>query len=155
MRNMPTIPPTARNVFLLAVAALLTLAVPSSASEEKIAGVFGTSIYVYKGTSERETHTFSVPALVHGPFKLVAHNEIGGIRMAPKRVLSGRVRLNGVEILGPSELNEKVESVERGVSLLPENVLEIDISGPAGASLWVGIEVSSTPSELWPRPHTR
>lgn len=119
------------------------LATPAAAQAGEVGGeehdvvVFGTETFLRAAGGPRgEARTFSVPAVVHGPFTLVVDNgEDGGAG----RVSSGRLRVNGVEVLGPSDLNQQVARRELRVALAAENTLEVELASAPGGFLGVTV----------------
>jgi hypothetical protein len=61
---------------------------------------------------------------------------INGDRDGSKKVSSGTIKLNGVVVLTPNDLNQQVRKVVRQVTVLAENVLEVELAGqPTGQVL--------------------
>lgn len=72
-----------------------------------------------------------------GSFRIVVFNGSGG----QKRISSGSIFVNGLEVIKEQDLNQKVERIERPLSkVLRDNRLEVRLrSGPTGA-LQVAVE---------------
>ncbi len=64
------------------------------------------------------------------------HINDGGLNGEYARVSSAVIKLNGVEIVGPSDFNQKVTVIERPVTLLSINALDVELrSGPEDTSV--------------------
>ncbi|HEY0036607.1 MAG TPA: hypothetical protein VGB66_07970, partial [Longimicrobium sp.] len=61
---------------------------------------------------------------------------------AGHRSSSARIRVNGAEVVGPADLNQNVAGLERTISLRPENTVEVEVAGAAGA--FVTVHVTAT-----------
>lgn len=96
------------------------------------------------GSPLTETRTFTLPPGIQGPFALLLGN---GLAAGARRVSSGSVVLNGAVIFRPSDLNQGVGSLERSVTLRPENRLEVNLRGSPGSVLKlliIGTAVTTT-----------
>ncbi|AFY36807.1 hypothetical protein Lepto7376_0369 [[Leptolyngbya] sp. PCC 7376] len=104
--------------------------------------VFGQKIYTRENGKPRTIiENFSV-ADTEAPFAFVANNPQG----KRGKVTSAVIKLNGVEILSPRELNQNVEVVSKRVSLQQNNQLEVELRGKPGSSLRVQISTPALPS---------
>jgi len=56
------------------------------------------------------------------------------------RVNSAVIRLNGVLIVGPSDLNEEVGQIVRKVSVLQDNVVEVELKGEPEGQVTITVE---------------
>lgn len=72
---------------------------------------------------------FTVPAGVTPPYRLHLRN---GGEDGTRPVSGAVVRVNGVQVLGPSDFSQDVGALLRDVALSPENKLEVEIRGTAG-----------------------
>src|SRR6267378_6400932 len=87
--------------------------------------IFGPATFTRNvGKPQNQVTAFALPPGVIGPFRLVVENGSG---VGTNRVSSASVVLNRVEILGPSDFNQQVATIERDVRLLPSNVLQVDL----------------------------
>lgn len=120
----------AARTFVIAFA-LIAGAQPALAQSGTGEVVFGPKQYVRTtGAPIRYTDTFNVPQAVVAPFVLrIANGDASG----RNRLSSATVVLNGVQVAGPADLNQKVALIERPVELGPANTLEVrTASGPGG-----------------------
>ena len=89
-----------------------------------------------RGAPAVETVRFTLPAGAGTPQRLyVVNGEADGTR----RVSSAVVRLNGAGVIAPSDLNQNVGGLVRGVLLAGENVVEVEVRSAPGSflTLWV------------------
>ncbi len=64
------------------------------------------------------------------------HINDGGLKGEFARVSSTVIKLNGVEIVGPSDFNQKVTVIERPTTVLSINALDVELrSGPEDTSV--------------------
>jgi RHS repeat-associated protein len=82
------------------------------------------------GAPAVEQVRFVLPAGASAPYRLHVQNggEGGGARAS-----SAVVRLNGAQVLGPSDLSQDVGALLREVQLAPENVLEVELRSAPGS----------------------
>ena len=78
-----------------------------------------------RGEPHPDTETF--PATPGVSCKLRLYN--GGLGGEFDRVSSAVIRLNGVQIIGPSHFNQQVELIERSVTLKKLNELWVEENG--------------------------
>jgi hypothetical protein len=104
-------------------------------SLSKTLNLFDT-FYRHAGTPVLQTSEFEV-ANPGGGFVLTIVN---GDRNGDNRVSSGTVRLNGVQILSPNDLNQQVRTVVRQVTVLASNVLEAELAGKPTGQVLITIE---------------
>ena len=112
--------------------------------------VFGPEKY-FRGTEEPQkvTKTFSIQNS-QGEFTLVVQNGEG----KRGKVSSAVVRLNGVEVVGPNELNKQVDLIKKPVYLKPQNELTVEVRSKPGSSVIVTISgTESPPSFAYKRHH--
>jgi hypothetical protein len=87
-----------------------------------------------------------IPILQRSEFEVA--NPVGGFvltivngdRNGDNRVSSGTVRLNGVQVLSPNNLNQKVRKVVRQVTVLANNVLEVELQSKPSGQILVTVE---------------
>ncbi len=65
---------------------------------------------------------------------------INGNREGSNRVSSGTIKLNGVVVLTPDDLNQQVRKVVRQVTVLAENVLEAELAGKPTGQVLITVE---------------
>lgn len=116
--------------------------------------VFGPKHYVRSaGEPNVYTETFALPGQVVAPYLLRIDN---GNQDGTNRVTSATVTLNGVQVAGPNDFGEKTAVIERTVSVVPNNSLEVRITGkPAGSFIKItvlGSEPLPTPVSVTPNP---
>lgn len=92
------------------------------------------------GPSTPVVRRFTVPAMVSGPFTLTIDSGEPDPRRpgAQTNAAKAKIQLNGAQVLGPGDFAHG-SHIEREVSLLPENVLEVALVGAPGSHLTLGI----------------
>jgi hypothetical protein len=65
---------------------------------------------------------------------------INGNREGDNRVSSGTIKLNGVVVLTPNDLNQQVRKVVRQVTTLAQNMLEVELAGKPTGQILVTVE---------------
>jgi len=65
---------------------------------------------------------------------------INGTLAGEGRVSNAVIRLNGVVIAGPKDFNQKVGKIVREVSVLQDNVVEVELRGNPGGEVTVTVE---------------
>lgn len=136
------------SLLLVAVALIVGISVqsPQISAQTDISSqsqilVFGQKIYTREnGKPKTIVEEFSV-ADTQGPFTFVAANPQG----KRGQVTSAVIKLNGVEILSPRDLNQNVEIVSKRVSLQQNNRLKVELRGKPGSSLKVHISAPALP----------
>ena len=87
-----------------------------------------------KGTPVIITETFALPAGAKPPAYLCIRNgELDGSR----RNSSSRVILNGIEIIGPSVLNQQVAGFIKPVTFQATNTIQVEMNGTPGSRLTI------------------
>jgi hypothetical protein len=98
--------------------------------------VYFETFYRQTATPVTETRTFQVLNPGSG-FVLTI---INGNREGDNRVSSGTIKLNGVVVMNPNDLNQQVRTVVRQVIVLANNVLEVELAGKPTGQILVTIE---------------
>lgn len=62
----------------------------------------------------------------------------------PNRVSSASIRLNGVEVVRPADLNQRVSRVARAAAIAPANRLEVELASQPGSFLTVSVECTAS-----------
>ncbi len=109
--------------------------------------VFGPRTYERdNGKPVLVTSTFTLPAGARPPsFLCIRNGELDGSR----RNSSSRVILNGVEIIGPSDLNQQVSGFLKPVTFQPSNVLQVEMRESPGSRLTIcGMATDSLKPQL-------
>lgn len=97
--------------------------------------VFGPARYVRGRAAPVMTHaSFDVTA-ADTDCKLAIYNGTD----ADNRVRSAVIRLNDTALAGPSDFGRNVAAIERAVTLLPSNRLDVELRGIPGSELTVEI----------------
>ncbi|MGD2091337.1 MAG: Ig-like domain-containing protein, partial [Candidatus Aminicenantes bacterium] len=90
-----------------------------------------------KGKPVTETDTFICPPNYTGPgFKL---RLINGDSRGDNRVSSAVVKINGVEVMGPSDFNRKVGLIERIIDLTANNEISVKLNSKPGSFVIIDI----------------
>lgn len=77
------------------------------------------------------TSTFTIPSYVVGPYRLHIDNgnPSGTNRVAIEdAVSSGRVVLNGIEVVAPSDFSKTTAAIDKIITLAPSNKLEVQLN---------------------------
>ena len=90
-----------------------------------------------------ETYEFSLLKTSLGPYLLKITN---GNRDGSDRLSSGRIVLNGVEVVTPNMLNQGAEFLSVPVALQAHNTLEVTLAAKPQGSILVTVEDTSAPS---------
>ncbi len=124
--------------------------------------VFGPKTYTRSsGKPSPQTSAFTVPSSVSGPFTLTVVNGNGS---GGDTVASGRISINGIQILGPSDFNQSSRErddrrdddrddrrddrgsdsnhssvIKRTVTLKQNNSLSVELMGEPGGSITLSI----------------
>jgi murein DD-endopeptidase MepM/ murein hydrolase activator NlpD len=107
--------------------------------------LFNAAVSRPTGKPQTLTQTFSLPPSVHGPFKLFVVN---GDANAQGRVSSASITLNGVALLGPSDFNQKVSTLELDISLSTTNTVAVELRGEPGAYLKISVTGQVSPNAV-------
>lgn len=124
-----------RKRFLWAISILITLIIgPHSLclASNQSRNLIGPEKFIRTtGATTIYTRTFNVPSYVIGPYLLHIDNgnPLGTNRVAIEdAVSSGRVILNGVEVVSPSEFSKTTATTEKIVALSASNTLEVQLN---------------------------
>lgn len=117
--------------------------------------VFGPQQYVRtSGDPNSFTNSFTVPQAIGAPFLL---RIVNGAADGTKRITSGRVTLNGVQVVGPADFGQSVALIERSINVGPSNTIEVQLASTPGEYLSVsvlGTRILPVPTSLAPDPIT-
>ena len=87
-----------------------------------------------------QVHRFKLVRDSVGPYTV---RIVNGARDSKKRVTAATIEINGVQVIGPTELNGSVEFAAASIPDLPvENVLKATLTGPADSTIIVIVEDS-------------
>lgn len=114
---------------VFAALGLVLAATPAAAAS---AGriVFGPHVFTRSDTAPVVTTKRFQTCELRAKYRLVIENGAPG---GSERVTTASVRLNGVEVIKPKELSQKVSRLERAVTVAASNTLEVQLArGPAG-----------------------
>ena len=128
---------------------MLALTVPAFAQTV----LFGPKQYTRTaGPPNQSTDTFTLPTGATAPYTL---HVVNGNANGTNRTSSARVKLNGVEILGPSDFGQNVSVLDRTVVLQANNTVEIRLTSAPGSVITVSVLDTNTgtqPTALTPNP---
>jgi RHS repeat-associated protein len=134
-------------IYRLLPALILTLLLSATAWSGTFT-VFGPKTYV-RGTGAPVTVTdnFTVPN-PNVQFTLRVHN--GGLTdSATDFVSSTTITVNGVVVVAPNDLNQNIHEVDKPVTLLGSNEIDVQVRGAPGGTLAVDIvEVDNVPPTI-------
>jgi hypothetical protein len=101
--------------------------------------IFGPAKYERtSGTPEIQSSTFQA-CNTGAVYRLVVENGAAG----KDRVSSATISLNGLEVIRPSDLNQRVEQVEKEVSLQGDNTLAVRLASNPGGFLTMSLFCAS------------
>jgi hypothetical protein len=128
-------------ILLVAAFLLLTPADPAFPATSQIRSVFGPESFIRTtGATDLYTRTFTVPSYVAGPYTLhIQNGEPDGQSRLEDAISSGTVSINGVEIVHPSDFNQKVAIIERTIDLETENTLTVTLNSAPDSFITVTI----------------
>jgi hypothetical protein len=99
-----------------------------------------------EGNPETRTTTVRLPTNAVGPFTMRVING-AGVSGTGNRVESaaesGRIWLNGQQIIGPNDFGNQVAAIERSLTLQPTNELSVRLAGTPGGRITILIEAAS------------
>ena len=131
----------------LTLFALVALALPAvvsrvNADDATNPVVFRPQTFVRtKGNPNSYTATFKVPGWVVAPFNM---HVVNGNPDGRERVSSATVVLNGVQVLGPSDLSQSVGTLDVPASpVTGDNTLQVTLSGTPGAEITITISATN------------
>lgn len=133
-------------IFLLFLVCTVTLA--PHAGAQATAPVFGPQTFVRTtGAPNGYTTTFSLPAWIVSPYNLhIVNGDANGNNRVS--ISSATVTLNGVQVVGPSDFNQNVATIDRSVTLQSTNTLQVTLSSKPGSYLTInafGTNADHTP----------
>lgn len=144
--------PVLSTVFLtLLVVSCALVAMPTARAQTPDVVVFGPKQYLRtSGAPNTYTDTVTVTVPVGAPFLL---HIVNGNADGTNRVSSARVTLNGGDIAGPSDFSQTVAVIDRPVTLLATNILEVRLTSAPGSFLTISLlGTKVTPTGLTPNP---
>ena len=132
-----------RSVALAGVAIAAAVVVPFSQiiAASQVAPVLAPERFTrVSGPSAPAVRRFTVPATVSGPFTLTIDSGEPDPRRpgAHTNAAKAKILLNGAQVVGPGDFAHG-SHLEREVSLLPDNVLEVALVGAPGSHLTLSI----------------
>src|SRR5689334_12035996 len=142
----------ALGVLLLGVAALAGIETAyAQGTPDQV--LFGPKQYVRMlGAPNEYSDAFSVPAAIGAPFLL---RIVNGSANGTNRIHFARIKINGVQVAGPADFGQNVAMIERTVTLVPNNSLEVSLAGGPDGSLTLvvlGTRILPAPTALSPNP---
>jgi hypothetical protein len=87
------------------------------------------------------TERFPLPVGSAGPYRL---HVINGAADGSARTPSATIRVNGVQVVGPSDLSRNVGALLRDVPLAAENRIEVELRGAPGSRLTYRVTATDT-----------
>jgi RHS repeat-associated protein len=109
--------------------------------------VFGPRRIDRTGEISRASDQFALPVDALAPFNIqIANGDANG----QNRVLNANVRLNGVTVVGPTDLNAAVPSLTKPVLLLPSNTIDVSFFGRFGSHLSITFTATHAPTGTAP-----
>lgn len=116
-------------VFIVLMIAIITTNFSlQSLSFAQSSPIFGPNKYI-RTTGIPNSYTDSFKANSTARYNLIVENGEGG----KDRISSASISLNGQEIVKESEFNQRIDKIEKGITLQRENTLNIKLSsGPNG-----------------------
>lgn len=96
-----------------------------------------------KGTPETYVITVFTPRGAQGPFTLRVFNGTHTTKRPVNVVESGRVWLNGQELVSPNDFGKRDPAIERVVNLQADNELKVELAGAPGGQITIVIDAAS------------
>src|SRR5262249_45999023 len=124
--------------FLIALLAVL-VAGTSGLSSAATAPTFGPKQYT-RTAGPPQTFTEVFPRCAGGPCQLVVVN---GNPDGSKRISSASIFLNGKQILGPSNFNQRVDRIVMPVALDDSDQIRVVLNSAPGSFLTVSVECAT------------
>jgi hypothetical protein len=95
-------------------------------------------------TPETESVRVPLPAGAQGPFTLRVFNGAGVVGSRVENAVdSGRIWINGQEVVRPNDFGNQVALIERVVTLQSESTLQVRLAGSPGGRISVVIDATS------------
>jgi hypothetical protein len=99
------------------------------------------------GAPNQYVEQFALPAGATSPYTLhIQNGEPGG----SNRISSAIVKLNGIDVLKPNDLNQNVAGLDRTVTLAANNQLDVRLESEPGSYLIIDISVALPASDTTP-----
>lgn len=134
---------------LVALVVFAIFAPRSAAQLTASTPVFGPQTYVRTtGAPNEYTTTFTAPSWITSPYDL---HIVNGAANGSNRISSGTITLNGVQIVGPSDFNQNVATIDRSVTLQASNSLQITLASKPGSYITINVYGTSgdhTPPQI-------
>ncbi len=93
--------------------------------------LFGPKQYTRTaGPPNQFTDTFTLPTSTTAPYTL---HVVNGNANGTNRISSATIKLNGAQILGPSDFGQNVAVLDRTVTLQSTNTLEVRLTSAPGS----------------------
>lgn len=135
---------------------LLSLLSPTFAPAQSVPDqlIFGPQQYLRTtGPPNEYTNTVTVPASVGAPFQL---HIVNGQANGQNRISSAWVKINGVQVAGPSDFGQNVAVVDKTITLnAGSNTPYVKVASAPGSYLTIsvfGTQTLPTPTSLAPNP---
>jgi hypothetical protein len=95
-------------------------------------------------TPETESVSVPLPTGAQGPYTLRVFNGAGVVgNRVENAVDSGRIWINGQEVVAPNDFGNQVAPIDRVVTLQSENTLKVRLGGNPGGKISVVIDATS------------
>lgn len=130
-----------KKITLLFILSILTCFLLSSASANYLNPLFSKQYERTKGKPNVYTDIFDAV-----PGDAVLRVENGSGEQVKTRVSNAEIWLNGVQLFGPADFNNKVRHLEKTVNLTENNSLEVVLKGKPGSFLMITLTSSTAPA---------
>jgi len=115
--------------------------------------LFGPITYTRTaGPPNQFSDTFILPAGTTAPYTI---HIVNGQADGTKRISSATIKLNGVQVAGPSDFGQNVAVIDRPVALHTNNTLEVRLTSAPGSFLTISVldtGAGSQPTAMTPNP---
>lgn len=118
---------------LLSALVFSLLAFTIAASSQ--ATVFGPKTYIRTSGRPNSFQENFTASNIGSSFTLIVQNGDGG----ENRINSGRIILNGVEVVGPNDLNQPMDSIRKSVTILENNTMTVELRSRPGSFITITI----------------
>lgn len=126
------------------ISAVLSSSTPTPTAAPPMTTAFGPKQYT-RAAGQPQTFTETFQHCGTGQCQIAVANGSGD---QSKRASSASISLNGQQIVGPRDLNQKVATITKSVTLLDQNQLTITLSSSPGSTLTVSVECVASAAVL-------
>lgn len=124
-----------RWAFYLLLSALVFSLPASTIAASSQATVFGPKTYTRTSGRPNSFQENFTASNISSSFTLIVQNGDGG----ENRTHNARIILNGVEVVGPNDFNQSMDSIQKPVAVLESNTLTVELRSAPGSFITISI----------------